>query len=89
MKFKNNLKHLFLLLAVLFVSNFTLSQNVNLDTVKAGKFDLGKMWTFEHAPVDYFEQTYNICCNTTYCALMLVLALNVVFSSQKEGCALP
>jgi hypothetical protein len=59
MKFKNNLKHLFLLLAVFFVSSLTLSQNVNLDTVKAGKFDLGKMWTFEHAPVDYFEQTYN------------------------------
>ena len=22
------------------------------------KFDVGKMWTFEHAPVDYFSQTY-------------------------------
>lgn len=29
------------------------------DTVKAGRFDLGRMWTFEHAPLDYFEETYN------------------------------
>jgi hypothetical protein len=59
MKIKNHLKQFFFLIAVLFVSNFTLSQNVRLDTVKAGKFDLGKMWTFEHAPVDYFAETYN------------------------------
>jgi len=25
---------------------------------KSDKFDLGKMWTFEHAPADYFRQTY-------------------------------
>lgn len=31
---------------------------VELDTVKSKKFDTGKMWTFEHAPVDYFEETY-------------------------------
>ncbi len=29
-----------------------------LDQVKAGKFDGGRMWTFEHAPVDYLKQTY-------------------------------
>lgn len=26
--------------------------------VNSDKFDLGKMWTFEHAPVDYFRQIY-------------------------------
>jgi hypothetical protein len=31
---------------------------VNLDTVKAGKFDMGKMWTFDNPPLDYFEETY-------------------------------
>ena len=30
----------------------------NPDTVKAGKFDTGKMWTFEHAPTDYFYDEY-------------------------------
>ncbi|MBT8380583.1 MAG: S46 family peptidase [Ignavibacteria bacterium] len=32
---------------------------VDLDTVTAQKFDMGKMWTFENPPLDYFEQTYN------------------------------
>ena len=31
----------------------------NLDTVKAGKFDNGKMWTFEYPPLDYFKSAYN------------------------------
>jgi len=40
----------------------SLSQQVyglNLDTVKAQKFDMGKMWTFENPPLDYFEEEYN------------------------------
>jgi len=32
---------------------------MNIDTVKAGQFDNGKMWTFEYAPIDYFSKTYN------------------------------
>jgi hypothetical protein len=59
MKFKNNFKLLVFLIFVSLISNFTLSQNSNVDTIKAGKFDLGKMWTFEHAPVDYFAEVYN------------------------------
>ena len=31
----------------------------NLDTVKAQKFDTGKMWTFDTPPVDYWTKTYN------------------------------
>jgi hypothetical protein len=31
---------------------------LNLDTVKAGRFDTGKMWTFENPPVDYFSKEY-------------------------------
>jgi len=27
--------------------------------VTSEKFDIGKMWTFEHAPIDYFTSTYN------------------------------
>ena len=29
---------------------------VNLDTVTAGRFDTGKMWTFEYPPLQYFEE---------------------------------
>jgi len=30
----------------------------NPDTVKAGMFDNGKMWTFDFPPVEYFDKTY-------------------------------
>ncbi len=33
---------------------------VDLDTIKAGPFDNGKMWTFEYPPVDYLRETYGI-----------------------------
>jgi len=35
------------------------SLNQNLDTVKAGQFDTGKIWTFDYPPVDYFATTYS------------------------------
>jgi hypothetical protein len=31
---------------------------VDLDTVKAGRFDQGKMWTFEFPPVEFIAQEY-------------------------------
>ena len=31
---------------------------VDLDTVRAGAFDQGKMWTFEFPPIDYIEETH-------------------------------
>jgi len=37
----------------------TNSNWLKLDTVKAGKFDTGKMWTFEYPPLEYFESEYN------------------------------
>ncbi len=34
-------------------------EGVLLDTVRAGRFDMGKMWTFDNPPLDYFEEAYN------------------------------
>ncbi len=31
----------------------------NLDTIKAQRFDMGKMWTFENPPKKYFKEEYN------------------------------
>ncbi|MBT8488833.1 MAG: S46 family peptidase, partial [Gemmatimonadetes bacterium] len=31
---------------------------VDLDTVRAGRFDQGKMWTFEFPPIEYLAETY-------------------------------
>jgi len=49
---------------LLLISAFVISSNAqnigfNPDTVKAGKLDVGKMWTFENPPIDYFASTYN------------------------------
>lgn len=32
---------------------------LNVEIVKAGKFDTGKMWTFDFPPTEYFAKTYN------------------------------
>lgn len=34
------------------------AQVQDLDTIRAGRFDTGKMWTFEYAPTAYFSDTY-------------------------------
>ncbi len=35
----------------------------DLDSVRAGRFDFGKMWTFEYAPSAYFTTTYGFAAN--------------------------
>lgn len=49
-------------LSVLFIAlsvNTYAQAPFNPDTVKAGQFDNGKMWTFDFPPVEYFEKTYH------------------------------
>ena len=59
------MKHLFfftIYLSMFFIdmpSAQTYYYGVDLDTVKSQKFDMGKMWTFENPPLDYFEATYD------------------------------
>ncbi|MCE1166131.1 MAG: S46 family peptidase, partial [Bacteroidetes bacterium] len=55
----NSLKKLILVLFVVLTPVLVYSQaGVNLDTVKAHKFDNGKMWTFDFPPLDYFQSEY-------------------------------
>ncbi len=51
---------LLLLLLTLLGPSMALAQTggVDLDTIRAGRFDMGKMWTFENAPERYFSETY-------------------------------
>jgi hypothetical protein len=37
-----------------------------LDTVRAGAFDNGKMWTFEYPPVDYLRDTYGFSADAAW-----------------------
>ncbi len=57
-----NFRRLFLILFMVFTPVLIYSQSgsygVNLDTVKAQKFDNGKMWTFDFPPLDYFQSAY-------------------------------
>lgn len=64
--FKPSLKSFAIILAILFISACAGStpqvQSVYYDEhvsqIEAKKFDNGKMWTFEDAPVQYFQDTY-------------------------------
>ena len=47
------------LILLLSISFGALAQPTNLKDVEPGRFDQGKMWTFENAPVDYFKEAYN------------------------------
>jgi hypothetical protein len=37
-----------------------------LDTIQAGVFDNGKMWTFEYPPLDYLRETYGFSADPTW-----------------------
>jgi len=37
-----------------------------LDTVRAGVFDNGKMWTFEYPPLEYLEETYGFSADAQW-----------------------
>ncbi len=57
--FKLSLTITFFLLIFYQSNSFSQSADwLDLDTVKAGKFDMGKMWTFEYPPTEYFKETY-------------------------------
>lgn len=53
-----NKRNIGLIIALLLCSPAFSQVRFNPDTVKAGLFDNGKMWTFDFPPVAYFEKTY-------------------------------
>ena len=89
-----------LLFSFILSSCFVYSQesdgNFNPDTIKAGRFDTGKMWTFEYPPTEYFEQEYNFTPDdewfehvrrsalkfATYCSASFVSADGLIMSNH-------
>ena len=58
---KNQFLYRGIFFTIIFISSLSLAQTyygINPDTVKAQKFDMGKMWTFENPPLEYFEKEY-------------------------------
>lgn len=57
---KNTIKLTLLLLITVFINlSAQTYYGIDTDTVKAQKFDMGKMWTFENFPFSMFESEYN------------------------------
>jgi len=50
---------------------------VDLDTVHAGRFDQGRMWTFEYPPINYFTQTYGFRPDSAWFAKARLGALRI------------
>ena len=53
------------------------AQNAALDTVRAGRFDAGRMWTFEYAPAQYFSETYGFAADSAWFARARLAALRI------------
>jgi len=53
------------------------AQAVNPDTVRAGRFDAGRMWTFEYAPARYFSETYGFAADSAWFARARLAALRI------------
>jgi hypothetical protein len=49
----------------------------SLDTVRAGRYDMGKMWTFEYAPKDYFSRTYGFTADDAWFQRARLAALRI------------
>lgn len=47
------------------------------NAVSPGRFDLGKMWTFEYAPAEYFSKTYGFAADSAWFARARMAALRI------------
>jgi len=55
-----------ILLGFAFLFPLNAQSNKNLDTVRAQKFDTGKMWSFDYPPTEYFKQAYNFSADDSW-----------------------
>lgn len=47
------------------------------DTIRAGRFDLGRMWTFEYPPEQYFSSAYGFRADSAWFATARMAALRI------------
>jgi len=76
------IQRLFLLAAVAALSALpgtvrAQQRDAALDTIRAGRFDLGKMWTFEYPPERYFSETYGFSADSAWFARARMAALRI------------
>jgi len=56
---KAHFRHIIVMILLISSSSSDLVIGQQYDTVQAGKFDLGKMWTFDFPPKEYFKEEYD------------------------------
>lgn len=59
---RKNILYSLILLSAILIAQLASAQTyygINPDTVKAQKYDMGKMWTFENLPLSYLEEKYD------------------------------
>lgn len=59
------------------VTQATAQDTGGLDTVTAGRFDMGRMWTFEYPPMAYFSRTYGFQADSAWFARARLAALRI------------
>ncbi len=62
--------------ALLLLAPFTLAAQQS-DTIRAGRYDAGKMWTFEYAPDRYFSDSYGFRADSAWFARARLAALRL------------
>jgi peptidase S46-like protein len=55
----------------------TLAAQQPADTIRAGRYDNGKMWTFEYPPDRYFTETYGFAADSTWFSRTRLAALRI------------
>jgi hypothetical protein len=55
----------------------TLAAQQPADTIRAGRFDNGKMWTFEYPPDRYFSETYGFAADSAWFSRARLAALRL------------
>lgn len=63
--------------AFLLTLPLTLAAQQPSDTIRAGRFDNGKMWTFEYPPDRYFTETYGFAADSTWFSRARLAALRI------------
>jgi hypothetical protein len=53
------------------------AQQPGADTIRAGRFDTGKMWTFEYPPDRYFSETYGFTADSGWFTRARLAALRL------------
>ncbi len=61
----------------------TLPLRAAIDTVQAGQFDTGRLWTFEEPPLDYWEMTYGFRPDSAWLVHVQRGVLRLVFESGR------